>query len=238
MAHPEAMLTSGQTLALSEALRRVEIGEPLPYLLGKQEFFGLDFAVTRDTLIPRPETELLVEKALDWLRAFPSRRLAAEVGTGSGCISVSLATQIRDLKIIASDLSLPAIQVARQNAQTHAVAGRVFFQQADLLPASGRRFNLIVANLPYIPSWKLPGLRVSSFEPRLALDGGPDGLAVISRLLAQAPDRLASGGLILLEIEAGQAEAALALVSRAFPRAQITIFQDLAGYDRVVRIAN
>jgi release factor glutamine methyltransferase len=238
MAHPEAELTPEQTLAVSEALRRVESGEPLPYLLEKQAFFGLDFAVTQDTLIPRPETELLVEKALGWLRAFPSRGLAAEVGAGSGCISISLAQQILDLQILASDLSLAALRVARQNAQTHGVAGRVFFQQADLFPASCRQFDLILANLPYIPSWKLPSLRVSAFEPRLALDGGPDGLAVIARLLEQAPRRLTPGGLVLLEIEAGQGEAALALASRAFPRAQITIFQDLAGNDRVVQIAN
>ncbi|HJW90528.1 MAG TPA: peptide chain release factor N(5)-glutamine methyltransferase [Anaerolineales bacterium] len=236
MAHSEAELSPEQALTLSLALQRVEAGEPLPYLLGRQAFFGLDFAVTQDTLIPRPETELLVERALEWLRANASRRLAADVGTGSGCISVSLVHEISDLTIFASDLSLPALRVARQNARTHGVAGRVFFQQADLFPASRQRFDLITANLPYIPSRKLPGLRVSAFEPRLALDGGPDGLGVIARLLEKAPDCLAPGGLILLEIEAGQGAAAQAVAHRAFPEAQVQIFKDLAGHDRVVSI--
>jgi release factor glutamine methyltransferase len=207
LAHPEAHLTDEQTTALEAALLRLEGGEPLPYVLGKWEFYGLDFALSPAALIPRPETELLVEQALGWLRAHPGRRWAADVGTGSGCIAVALAVNIPDLKILASDLSAEALQLAGDNARRHEVWERLSLVQADLLPLAGRSFDLICANLPYIPSRKLKGLKVSAHEPLLALDGGPDGLDLIRRLLDRAPESLAPDGLLLLEIEASQGPA-------------------------------
>lgn len=237
LAHPEATLTHEQEAALQTSLARLLIGEPLPYLIGHWEFYGLAFAVSPATLIPRPETELLVEQAVTWLRQRPERRLAADVGTGCGCIAVTLAVHLPNLRVIASDLSLAALQVARANARKHTVEKQISFVQGDLIAAFDK-FDLIAANLPYIPSAELKSLAVVRGEPRLALDGGPDGLGLIRRLLSQAPDRLAAGGLLLLEIEASQGATALALAQSAFPQAQVHLLADLAGRDRLIRLEN
>jgi release factor glutamine methyltransferase len=163
------------------------------------------------------------------------------VGTGSGCIAVSLAVHTPSLRIIATDRSLPALLVAQQNVRRHAVMERIDLIQCDLLspfPLSPNPlfFDLICANLPYIPSNSLPGLAVARREPLLALDGGVDGLETIGDLLQQAPARLAPGGLLLLEIEAGQGEAAYRLASQAFPLAKVQLLPDLAGRDRLISI--
>jgi release factor glutamine methyltransferase len=236
LAHPEVRLTSPQAEALQEALDRLQKGEPLPFVLGHWEFFGLDMLVAPTALIPRPETELLVEGALEWLKANPARRQAADVGTGSGCIAVALAKGVHDLHILATDLSLSALQIARQNADRHQVGGRVHCLQADLLPPLKAGLDLLCANLPYIPSPKLNDLRVAQREPRLALDGGPDGLRLIRRLLCAAGSVMRPGGLLLLEIEASQGAAARALARSAFPIAEVTVLPDLAGLDRLLRI--
>jgi release factor glutamine methyltransferase len=246
LAHPEAELTPAQQEALESALRRLEAGEPLPYILGHWEFYGLDFTLTPAVLIPRPETELLVDQALSWLRRRPPAPLwAADVGAGSGCIAISLAVHAPELRVAATDLSLPALQTARCNALRHGVASRLFLIQTDLLApfppyslSPGPYLELICANLPYIPSATLASLPVAAREPRLALDGGPDGLSLIRSLLEQAPSRLAPGGLLLLEIEAGQGPAALELARQAFPKGDIRLLPDLAGRDRVVRVEN
>ncbi|MBN1145848.1 MAG: peptide chain release factor N(5)-glutamine methyltransferase [Anaerolineales bacterium] len=236
LAHPEAAITAGQARALEAALARLEAGEPLPYVLGRWEFYGLDFIVTPATLIPRPETELLVEQALAWLEAHPAPRRALDVGAGTGCIGIALAVNAPRLDVLASDCSLAALRVARGNAQRHGVATRVRFVQADLLPPVAARFDLICANLPYIPSAALAGLRVSRWEPGLALDGGQDGLALIRRLLQAAPTALAEGGLLLLEIEASQGAAARNLARGAFPAAEASLLRDLAGKERLLKM--
>lgn len=236
IAHPEATLTPAQSIELENALARLEQGEPLPYVLGQWEFYGLNFWVTPATLIPRPETELLVERALGWLRLSPQRRLAVDVGSGTGCIAVSLAAHIPHLHLIACDVSLEALQVAQKNIHRHGMQDRVSCVQADLLPAIDQGFDLICANLPYIPRLTLESLTVSRWEPALALDGGLDGLASIRRLLQRAPGALAPGGLVLLEIEATQGAAALELARSAFAQAQVRLVQDLAGLDRLITI--
>lgn len=238
LTHPEATLTPEQAQNLAVALRRLETGVPLPYVLGHWEFFGLDFTITADTLIPRPETELLVEQALDWLRVHPGRRRVADVGTGSGCIAVSLAMHIRDLQIIASDISPTALEVAQANALKHGVAERVTCLQADLLASHllHSPFDMICANLPYIPTRTLAQLDVFGKEPTLALDGGTDGLELIRRLLPQAVLDLIPGGLLLLEIEATCGEAAQKLAREYFPEAQIELLPDLTGHDRLIHI--
>ena len=236
LAHPEATLSEAQEEALRAAMERLQAGEPLPYVLGHWEFFGLDFSVTSDVLIPRPETELLVESALEWLQANPQRRRALDVGAGSGCIAVSLAARTPDLHIIASDISWPALLIARQNAARHGLERRIWLVQADLVSALCGPFDLICANLPYIPTQKLHMLWVAAHEPRRALDGGPDGLAAISRLLASIPGCLAPAGLVLLEIEASQGASLLALARQHFPGAQVAVLPDLAGHDRLVSI--
>lgn len=236
LAHPEAELTTEQAGDLESALARLEQGEPLPYILGKWEFFGLDFWVTPATLIPRPETELLVERALDWLRLHPQRRLAVDVGTGTGCIAVALAVHTPDVRLLACDLSLEALRVAQSNIHNHGVQGRVSCLQTDLLPRTSQKVDLICANLPYIPSGTLQNLRVRRWEPFLALDGGPDGLNQIRRLLKNASGTLAPGGLALLEIEETQGEAALGLSRTAFPYAGVELMHDLAGRQRLICI--
>ena len=238
LAHPEAALTPAQQNALGSAVSRLKAGEPLPYVLDHWEFYGLNFTINAHTLIPRPETELMVEQALEWLQAHPGRRCAADIGTGSGCVAVSLAVNIPDLQITATDISPAALEVARSNAQKHQVAARIKYVQADLLdirlPPS--TFRLIAANLPYIPTKTLEGLDVFGREPTLALDGGPDGFDIIRRLLPQAVQNLSSNGLLLLEIENTQGEAALNLAREFFPEAQIDLLPDLAGHDRLIRI--
>lgn len=260
LAHPETPLSSRQFQHLEDALRQLESGLPLPYLLGEWEFFGLKFKVTPDVLIPRPETELLVETALDWINHSPSPAgrgasssfelrgeglHAADIGTGSGCIAISLAVNCPELLVHATDLSPAALEVACHNAQTHGVSDRITFIQADLLNAQfpipnspflipNSPFHLLVANLPYIPTPTLHTLDVYGREPTLALDGGPDGLTLIERLLAQAATRLVPGGLMLLEIEASHGESAPALARPYFPTADIRVKPDLAGHPRLL----
>jgi len=236
LAHPEIELSHAQSLALEQSLGQLETGEPLPYVLGHWEFFGLDFELSPATLIPRPETELLVEQALAWLRLHPGPRKAADVGAGSGCIAVSLAVHTPNLVVLATDLSPEALEVAGRNSRRHAVAERVALAQCDLLPKGEVDFDLICANLPYIPTATLRELEVYEKEPTLALDGGEDGLDVIRRLLKLAPVALAPGGLLLVEIEATQGEAARRLAQEALPDAEVRLIQDLAGRDRLVRV--
>lgn len=233
--HPEAPLSMAQQAALQAAVSRLRAGTPLPYVLGVWAFYGRDFEVSPAVLIPRPETELLVETALAWLDAHPRAKRVAEAGTGSGCIAVSLAAERPHLHIVASDISAAALAIARRNAQRH--AARVHFLQADLLaPLAPRTCNLICANLPYIPTATLQQLTVYQKEPTLALDGGPDGLTVIQRLLTQAETRLTHGGCLLLEIEATQGESAPRAAHKVFPDAHIDVLPDLAGHPRVLRV--
>lgn len=242
IAHPEAKLDPEQQAHLVASLTQLESGVPLPYILGHWEFYGLDFLVTPDVLIPRPETELLVETARRWLQEHPHVDLAVDVGTGSGCIAVSLAVHQAALRLLAIDRSHAALIVARRNARAHQVADRITFLQSDLLSffacgkGVGERIDLLLANLPYIPTQTLHNLPIFGKEPAGALDGGPDGLDLVRVLLLQAQDCLAPGGLALLEIESGQGAAALALGRRYFPAAQVQVLPDLAGLDRLLAI--
>jgi release factor glutamine methyltransferase len=236
MAHPQAELNDEQGTRLQSQLRRLEAGEPLPYVMGHWEFYGLDFQLNPAVLIPRPETELLVDQGRAWLQANPGRNRAADVGTGSGCIAVSLATHHPELHVTATDISAAALQTAHKNAARHSVAQRMRFVQADLLAALRGPFDLICANPPYIPSTELKKLPVFGREPGLALDGGPDGLALIRRLLAQAPHILAPGGLLLVEIEASQGDRVLSLAGQFFSTAKSEVLADLAGRQRILRV--
>ncbi|MGQ9627002.1 MAG: peptide chain release factor N(5)-glutamine methyltransferase [Anaerolineae bacterium] len=211
--------------------------EPVAYLTGRKEFYKLDFYVDRRVLIPRPETELLVEQALEMARRAPIE-VIADVGTGSGAVAISLAVELEGARIYATDISPEALAVAALNCRRHGLAGRVRLLQGDLLAPLPEPADLIVANLPYIAREEFEELAedIRSYEPRLALDGGEDGLALIRRLLAQAEAYLRPGGKILLEIGAWQGGAVSALARRHFPRAQITLRKDYAGLDRLVII--
>jgi release factor glutamine methyltransferase len=235
IAHPEVPLTTRRAARLEDLVKRLESGDPLPYILGRWEFYGLEFEVTPDVLIPRPETELLVERAIAWLQKHPELRHAADVGTGSGCISIALASNIPDLQVMASDISSEALRMARRNAVKNGVGGRVNFVCCDLFPP-GTEYDLIVANLPYIPTKTLHTLPIFGHEPTLALDGGTDGLALIRRMLSAAPDRLVPGGLLLMEIEASEGLAAVSLACDLFSNAEIHLHKDLSGRDRIMEI--
>ncbi|MBT3313081.1 MAG: peptide chain release factor N(5)-glutamine methyltransferase [Anaerolineae bacterium] len=265
LAHPELTLSFAQEKALTKSLAQLKKNIPLPYIIGHWEFFGLDFIISPDVLIPRPETEELVERVIKRLRASKKKSIL-DVGTGSGCIPISIARNAPDLNLVGVDLSSAAINIACQNAEKHANrrdaksaknalssprktwrigSSIIQFQQSDLLsnlqPATRRAepveaFDLITANLPYIPTATLKTLDVYTREPTLALDGGADGLDLVRQLLADAPRYLAPKGLILLEIDSSHGQAALGVARNAFPKAENKLLQDLSGRDRFIRI--
>jgi release factor glutamine methyltransferase len=237
IAHPELALTIEQQEQLNDSLRRLERGESFPYVLGHWEFLGMDFDITPNVLIPRPETELLVERAIAWLQQSPGRRTVADVGTGSGVIAIAIATNVPDVELLATDISLEALEVARRNAIKFEVIHQIDFVQCDLLPApvvlspTKGHVDLICANLPYIPTDTLHNLPIYEREPTLALDGGEDGLALIQRLLHIGPGWLAPNGMMLLEIESSRGVQALHLARDLFPNATIHLRQDLTRQD-------
>ena len=242
MAHPEAELTSEQQDDLNDSLERLERGESFPYVLGHWEFFGMELDITPDVLIPRPETEMLVERAIAWLQESPVRRTLADVGTGSGAIAIAIAVNVPDAVILATDLSDQVLKIAKKNAQKLGVDQRIEFVQCDLLPprpdlfTTEQHLDLICANLPYIPTGTLRSLPIYGREPTLALDGGEDGLKLIRRLLTVGPEWLAPNGMMLLEIESTRGLQALNLACDLFSEATIHLHQDLAGQDRLLEI--
>ena len=210
--------------------------EPVSYLRGYKEFYGLEFRTDRRALIPRPETELLVELALAAARHRDPALAIADVGTGCGCIAVALAAHLPGATVYATDVSPAALDLARENAARHNLAGRITFLAGDLLAPLPTPVDLIVANLPYVSAAELAALPpdIAGYEPLTALDGGPDGLQLIRRLLTMAPAHLQPGGAALLEIGWRQGEAAVALAREHFPAVRVTRHQDYGGRDRAV----
>jgi release factor glutamine methyltransferase len=216
-------------------LARRAAGEPLQYVLGAWDFFGREFLLSRDTLIPRPETEGLVERALAVLRrrgAAPS--LALDVGTGSGVVAVTLSVEIPSARVVATDVSPGALRTARENARRHGVGGRVLFAccDADSALKCGGLFDVVVSNPPYVADgeWESLPAGVREHEPPRALLAGPDGLSVLRRLVAGAGELLSPGGELWCEIGAGQGAAVAALPGG--PLRHLGVFRDLAGRDR------
>lgn len=254
LAHPTVQLSPSQLQRYHEGVARREIGEPIAYIRGIKEFFGFVFVADSRALIPRPETELLVEIALARLRdqlvtaprpAGTPPLLVADVGTGSGAIAISLALECRrrgyaeHIRFVASDVDGAALGLARENGVGHGVADIVEFVEADLIPPGEKTFDLILANLPYIPSADVPLLPVAaSFEPRAALDGGPDGLTVITRLLESLPARLTQSGRTLLEIGSDQADRLKAIAEAVLPAWKLAIHADLADQPRVAEVSS
>ncbi|NIN63534.1 MAG: peptide chain release factor N(5)-glutamine methyltransferase [Anaerolineae bacterium] len=212
--------------------------EPVAYITGRKEFYGLDLYVDQRVLIPRPETETLVEVSLSIARQKDIMRLA-EVGVGSGAIAIALAANLRSTNIFAIDASADALAVAKLNCQRHGVLDRVRLLRGDLLEPLPEPVQLIVANLPYVSQEELEGLPpdIIEYEPLRAIDGGEDGLEHVKRLLAQAPPKLQPHGIICLEIGATQAPAVNELAREEFPDATVGLVRDLAGLDRVAIIA-
>lgn len=232
-------LAAVHELSFHDLLHRRLSHEPTPYILGSREFFGLDFEVSPAALIPRPETELLVETAIEWLeqRGLRGKRLhVIDVGTGSGAIAVPLANQIPKLRVIATDISREALELAKRNAARHALQGRIDFVQTSLLAATQGSFDLIVANLPYVPALAYADLPpdIREHEPEVALRGGESGTVLIEELLEEAGDRLPAGGLLLVEHGWDQGERLRDVARHYFPAAGIETRTDLAGIDRVL----
>lgn len=225
-------LSAEQASALTYLVGRRAAGEPVAYLTGRKEFYGVEFAVTSDVLIPRPETELLVERAIDALAA-GSR--VVDVGTGSGAIAVAVARHRPDVRVLAVDRSAAAARVARDNVRAQGVEGRVGVICADLLAAVRWPQDGVLANLPYLTSDELPALSAEvRYEPCLALDGGGDGLDLYRRLFADLAARQPAPALVLCEIAPFQSEAMLALASAALPRHRVRVLPDLAGRSRLL----
>ena len=258
VAHPEAPVGADAARRYRADVERRAAGEPVAYMRGIKEFYGLAFEADARALIPRPETEKLVELAVDEVmrrlgsaarpegaRPEGARDLrVVDVGTGSGAIAVALAVTLRGLKaldsveLLAVDISPDALGLAKENAVGHAVADRISFAEADLLPEGAARFDIVLANLPYVRHDAMTELPVAaSFEPALALDGGVDGLEVIARLLDRLPDALIDDGVALLEIGADQGEAIVALSAARLPGWACAVEPDLSGLPRVARIA-
>ncbi len=227
-----------EAAARFEALAaRRATGEPLAYILGEREFYGLDFAVTRATLIPRPETELVIDRALElFSRQAPLR--FADLGTGSGCLAVTLAVHFPNASGVAVDLSAAALAVARENAVRHGVADRLEFLEGDFsrLDETAGAYDLIVSNPPYVTEAEMGELsrEVADFEPHGALVSGPEGLDAIRAVAAIARRKLAPGGIFLMEMGCGQGEAVRNLLeSPPLSFEGVTIHKDLAGLDRM-----
>lgn len=228
---PEGEIEPAQAKKFWALVKRRLSGEPAAYITGHREFYGLDFYVDSRVLIPRPESELLVEKALALAQTHPAASIA-EIGTGSGAIAISLALNLPRARIYATDISESALKVARSNCQRHGVADRIHLLRGDMLEPLPEAVDIIVANLPYVSQAELS--RLTDFEPELALNGGADGLAQIEKLCQQASGKLRPHGFLLLEIGQGQEKAVTALLRRLFPLAGIEIFPDLSGIARVV----
>ena len=234
--HFDEPLEAPELAAYREYIKQRVARQPVAYIIGRREFMGLSFKVTPAVLVPQPDTEILVQAALDRLAAKPAARVA-DIGTGSGAIVLSLLYYRKELQASAVDISADALAVAAENAASLGVAERVMFCEGDLLaPLAGQQFDAIVSNPPYIPTADIAGLapEVRTAEPMGALDGGADGLVFYRRLVADAPALLASDGFLAMEVGIHEAApvAALAQASGAFARTEV--LKDLAGIERVV----
>jgi release factor glutamine methyltransferase len=237
LAHREEGLQGRDAARYVDLLVRAAAGEPLAQLTGEREFYGLAFTVTPDVLIPRPETEAVVDAVLHWLdKGMIAQPRMVDVGTGSGAIAVTLVVKVPHARVTAVEISPAAIDIAQRNADHHGVADRMNFVIGDLLTGLTGPFDVIAANLPYINHEELTALEVGRWEPRIALDGGDDGLVLVRRLLDQAPIRLADKGLLVLEIGHDQGQRVGALCRAAFPAARVQIQPDLAKLDRIVTV--
>ena len=237
-AYPERILTETEAAAFTVLTDRRAKGEPVAYILGRAAFYDREFQVSPAVLIPRPETELLVEAALQFA-ATRKTLIAVDIGTGSGAIALSFAANAPHAQVYAVDISPAALNLAARNAAEQGL-GRVQFLEGDLgepLLERGLRCDLLMANLPYIASDVVPGLAVSQYEPQLALDGGADGLRLIETLLRQVPALCQPNALILLEIGSDQGMTSMALAEGILGSGpSYTLMQDYAGLDRFVRI--
>jgi release factor glutamine methyltransferase len=235
-AEQEAEVSAQREQALAQLMERRLTREPLAYILGYREFYGINLLVNSNVLIPRPETESMVEHALFMaLMGMETPELViADVGTGTGAIAINLALHLPSARIYATDNSDAALDVASYNVRSHNVADRITLRMGDLLEALPEPVDLIVSNLPYLPTQRIPTLAPEiQWEPTAALDGGPEGLDLLLRLLEQASERLKEHGIILLELDPEQVPAVRAAAEKIFPEADLSVEKDLAQLDRI-----
>ena len=236
IAHPEYALSNEEEKHFRDFLRRRASREPFQYIAGRQEFYGLDFEVNRSVLIPRPETELIVESAIEILRDKRNSKFC-EVGIGSGCIAVSILHEVKTSKAIGLDVSPEALEVAARNAAKHKVLNRLELKLSDVFEVvNDEKFDLIVSNPPYIPSEEIKDLQaeVRDFEPLTALTDDKDGLSIIRKIIVESPNFLNEEGFLLLEIGFGQSEAAREMFAPEIWRV-VEILPDLQGIPRTVK---
>ena len=238
---PEKVLTSTEISQLWSLIQRRLNHEPAAYILGHCEFYGIDLYLNCHTFIPRPETELLVEQAVELAQRIsrPGKGITiADIGTGCGAIAVCLALALPQAEIYATDISAPALHVAEMNCRRHAVSRQVKLLQGNSLEPLSQPVDMIVANLPYIKDSEIKDMspEIVNFEPMSALAGGLDGLGTIQRILGQMPEKLNYGGCFLLEIGQGQGREVTALIGGYFPQASIEFISDLGGIERVVKV--
>jgi release factor glutamine methyltransferase len=228
-------LTPEEEATFWHLVERRQNGEPTAYITGHREFYGLDFYVNHRVLIPRPESELLVEKVLQLAH---SRHIVAiaDIGTGCSAIAISLALNLPQTKIYATDISTSALEVAQINCGKHGVASRICLLHGDMLDPLPEPVDLIIANLPYVRELEVSQTGLANFEPPLALNGGWDGLEKIRQLCQQVSMKLRPQGCLLLEIGQGQGKAVITLLRRLFPSASVEVTPDLSGVERVVSL--
>jgi release factor glutamine methyltransferase len=226
--------THAETSRYRQLVERRLAGEPAAYITGHREFYRLDFAVDCRVLIPRPESELLVDKAVEM--AGRGASFFADIGTGSGALAISLAVNASHVNVYATDMSKGALQVALSNCRKHGVERVVHLLEGDLTAPLPEPVDVIMANLPYVMASELSLVNTSGFEPALALDGGRDGLDQLRRMAERFEARLRPGGTLLLEIGQGQAEGAVQILRRQTPGAIMDITADLAGIPRVLAV--
>jgi release factor glutamine methyltransferase len=241
----DRVVGEAQLAQFRDLVRRAGEQEPIAYLTGTAHFFSLEFSVNRDVLIPRPDTETLVENVLQTVRHQPGLEAprVLDLCTGSGCVAIAIAKNLKSANVIAIDISEKAAVIAKKNVEQLGVADRVMIEVGDLFDpmksiVDARPFDLIVANPPYIASEQIPGLdkSVRDYEPMLALDGGPDGLVIHRRILAKATDHLLPGGRVFLEIAFDQGAAAREMAGKFPAFVEPRILKDFGGRDRVLAL--
>jgi release factor glutamine methyltransferase len=235
IAHPEFELSDDASSIFNIYISRRAQREPFQYIVGHQEFYGLEFEVSPDVLVPRPETEILVEQAINVLSGLENPRFC-EAGVGSGCISVSILKNVNSAFAIATDISVGALQIARRNAEKYKVGGRLTLHQGDVFGNVKGPFDLIVSNPPYIPAQDIDSLQIEvrDHEPHSALDGGADGLAILEQIIQQSPTLLKKQGTLLLEIGFDQAEKIRPLFDKEI-WSEPEFLPDLQGIPRIVK---
>ncbi len=239
--HPEKKISPNELKKFKNLIARRARHEPTAYILGEKEFFGLKFFVDKNVLIPRPETELLVEEAIRKFQIPDSKFQILDIGTGSGTIAITLAKNLPEAKIIATDISAAVLKIARKNARRHGVSKKIKFIKTDLLPQrrafSVQRSVLVVTNLSYLPAsvYKQTAPEIKKYEPKNALLGGPDGLNLIRQLLIKTRNYNLHGT-VLVEIDPSQPKKLSSFIKKLFPQAVIEIKKDLAGLSRIIKI--